>query len=151
MFAVITNYITMKTIIKIESKSKADIDLFFELLGGENISRSPDASPFEVKGTWTSLFELDFKALQKNVTIKNKKNKNVTKRKRVVKQDISRNSYLAATAGLYASSGMSMQKIADKMNKDGHKNSRGNKINKEQVQRWLKKYRAEEAKLLKQK
>jgi len=151
MFAVSTNYIIMKTTIKIQSDSKADIDLFFELLGGQNISRSPDASPFEVKGTWTSLFELDFKALQKNVTIKNKKNKNVTNRKRIVKQDISKNSYLSATAGLYASSGLSMQKVADKMNKEGHKNSRGNKINKEQVQRWLKKYRAEEAKLLKQK
>ena len=149
MFAVTTNYIIMKTIIKIQSESKADIDLFFELLGGENISRSPDCSPFEVKGTWTSLFELDFKALQKNVTIRNKKKKNVTKKKRLIKQDISKNSFLSATAGLYASGGMSMQKIADKMNKEGHKNSRGNKINKEQVQRWLKKYRAEEAKLMK--
>jgi len=139
----------MKTTIKIQSNSKEDIDLFFELLGGESISASPDCKPFEVKGTWTSLFEIDFKALHKNVTIKNKKNKNVTKRKRVLKQDTSKNPHLIGVAGLYASSGLSMAKIAEKMNKEGYKNSRGNEINKEQVQRWLKKYRDEEAKLLK--
>lgn len=137
----------MKTIIKIQSERKGDIELFFDLLDKSIVAKESDGEPFFAGGTYTSIFELDFKALQKIVTFK-KNIKNVTK---VVKQDNSKNVALSAVAGLYASNGMVMEKIAEKMNADGYTNSRGRKINKQQVFRLLKKYRKEEAKLLNRK
>ena len=142
----------MKTTIRIQSKSKEDIELFFDLTGKGVASKGSDTEAFYMKGVYTSIFELDFRGLQKIVTNKkNKKLKNVTKRNKPLKQDIKKNVSLSALVGLYYSTGMSMQKIAEKMNKEGHKNSRGNEINKQQVFRLLKKYQAEETKLLKKK
>jgi len=137
----------MKTVIKIQSKSKADIELFFELVPDVATKKS-SAKPFEVKGVYTSLFEVDFKGLQKNVTNK-KKNKNVTKKKKVLKQDTKKNVKLSGVVGLYRTSGLSYQKIADKMNKEGYTNSRGAKIDKQQVFRLYQKYQEEEIKLIK--
>jgi len=143
----------MKTMIKIQSKDKADIELFLELVPNVATKKS-NTEPFEVKGVYTSLFEVDFKALHKNVTFKRKKNNkknNVTKKKKVLKQDNKKNVKLSGVVGLYRTSGLSYQKIADKMNKEGYTNSRGSKIDKQQVFRLYQKYQQEEIKLLKRK
>ena len=135
--------------IRIQSDNKEDIELFFDLIGTGIVAKGSDAESFEGGGVHTSIFNLDFRGLQKAVTIKkSKKASNVTKRNRVLKQDNKKNVQLVGIVGLYASRGMSMAAIAAKMNKEGYKNSRGNDFNKQQVFRLLKKYRQEEAKLL---
>lgn len=126
-----------KTIITIQSADKRDIDLFFDLIGervGKRLQR------FEAKGTHTAMFEIDFRELQKIVT---NGNENVTK-----KQDLSKNSNLCAVVGLYRKSGLSFQKIADKLNAEGYTNSRNRKFNKMQVSRLYDKYMQETKKEL---
>lgn len=64
------------------------------------------------------------------------------------KQDATKNSSLSATVGLYRSNGATFQEIADKLNADGHTNSRNNSFNKMTVQRLFKKYQSEQKQLL---
>ena len=141
----------MSTVIRIQSDDKESIDLFFELLGKGIVAKGSDSESFEGGGVHTAIFKLDFKGLQKAVTIKKKrKTKNVTKpQKRPLKQDNKKNVKLTGVVGLYRSRGMSYQKIADKMNDDGYTNSRGLAICKQQVYRLYEKYKKEEIKLLK--
>jgi len=132
----------MKTVVRVQSEKKEDIDLYLELLSGS----AKKINRFDVEGLYTATFRVDFRALHKIVTNKS----NVTNIKgKVKKQDTSINKELSALVGLYKSNGKSLQVIADKLNKDGFTNSRGNKINKEQVNRLYKKYKAEAEKGLK--
>lgn len=141
----------MKTMIRIQSESKSDIELFFDLVEGV-ATKGSDTKPFEGGGVYTSVFEVDFKALHKNVTNKKKrKKKKVTKKNKVLKQDNKKNVKLSGIVGLYRSRGMSYQKIADKMNEEGYTNSRNLKIGKQQVFRLYEQYKQEEVKLLSKK
>lgn len=115
-----------KTVITIQSTDERDIDLFFTLLGDKV---GTEKKQWKNKRTHTCIFRLDFRELQKNVT--NKKD-NVTK-----KQNLSINKDLISRIELYRGNGLSFQRIADKMNAQGFKNSRGNKLNKMQVSRLL--------------
>lgn len=141
----------MTTTVRIQSDDKESIDLFFELLGKGIVAKGSDASTFEGGGVHTAIFKLDFKGLQKAVTNKNKsKAKIVTKKRyRIFKQDARKNVKLSGLVGLYRSNGMSYQKIADKLNKAGHTNSRGLKISRQQVYRLNEQYKKEQLKLLK--
>ena len=89
------------------------------------------------------MFTIDYRQLQKVVT---NGNKNVTK-----KQDLSVNKSLIARVGLYRNKGLSYQKIADKLNNEGFRTSRRNKLNRMQVMRLYKQYQDEGKKLLKKK
>ena len=116
------------------SKNQAEVDLYFSLLSN---SIAIDKTEFtHENGEIHTLFLMDFKKLQKTVTNKRKK---VT-----LKQDLSVNTELVARVGLYRNGGLSFQKIADKMNAEGFKSSRKNKLNKMQVHRLYQDYRAEE-------
>ena len=120
-----------KTIIKIESSRKGDIDTFFGILSdrvGDEIKRWDHA-----KGH-TCVFELNFKELKKCVGDKKLiVTKNVT-----VKQDNSKNKELAAKVKKYKDKGLSLAEIAAKLNSEGFTNSRGNEINRQQVYRLTK-------------
>lgn len=129
-----------KTIITIQSKDSRDIDLFFTLLG-DRVGKGK--KQFENDGTHTCMFTIDYRQLQKVVT---NGNKNVTK-----KQDLSVNKSLIARVGLYRNKGLSYQKIADKLNNEGFRTSRRNKLNRMQVMRLYKQYQDEGKKLLKKK
>lgn len=124
-----------KTLIKIESTDKRDIDLFFQLLPSVGIG----VQRFSQKGNNVAMFQLDFKKLHQLVT--NQRN--------ITKQDTSINTSLISIVGLYRNSGMTFQEIGDKMNEEGYTNSRGNQLNKMQVNRLYKKYEEEQKKLLK--
>ncbi len=136
----------MSTVIRIQSDDKESIDLFFELLGKGIVAKGSDSESFEGGGVHTAIFKLDFRGLQKVV----KKRKKIKKtRSRVFKQDVRKNVKLSGVVGLYRSRGMSFQKISDKMNADGYTNSRGLKMNRQQVYRLYEKYKKEEIELLK--
>lgn len=116
-----------KTLITIQSTKKADLDLFFQLLG-DRVGRGKQE--WDKDGNHTCMFTLNFKELQRVVT--NAKG-NVTK-----KQDLSINKELIKRVKRYRKSGLSFQKVADKLNSEGFKNSRGNKLNRMQVCRMAK-------------
>jgi len=118
--------------VHIQSSDPAEIDLFFRLLSKKV---AIEETSFEAKGEQHSLFLMDFKELQKCVTIKRK---NVT-----LKQNLEVNPELIANIGLLRASGLSFQKVANKLNDRGFKNSRGNKLNRMQVIRLHKKYESE--------
>lgn len=117
------------------SKTGEDqIDLFFTLLSK---SIAINKSQFtKDDGEAHAVFDLDFNKLQKTVTNKRKK---VT-----LKQDLSVNGELSARIGLYRKNGLSFQKIADKMNLEGFKTSRKNKLNRMQVLRLYRDYEKEQ-------
>lgn len=64
------------------------------------------------------------------------------------KQDTTKNRSLVAMVGLYRSSGLSLQKIADKLNGEGLTNSRNNPFNKMQIKRLYDLYLKEQKDLL---
>lgn len=123
------------------SNKKDEIELFFTLLSKTIAINKTQFTKDD--GEVHAIFDMDFKKLQRTVTNKRKK---VT-----LKQDLSVNAKLAARVGLYRSNGLSFQKIADKMNREGFRNSRKNKLNKMQVQRFYKEYQKEVKSELKKK
>ena len=116
--------------VHIQSDNEEEIKLFFSLLS-ESIAI--ELETFEAKGKHNAMFQLDFRELQKLVT--NQTN--------VTKQDININSTLIGVIGLYRSQGQTFEEIAERMNKEGYRNSRNNKLNKMQVNRLYKKYQEE--------
>ena len=124
--------------VKIQSNLKNDLELYFRLLPNVAIG----VQEFEQDGTHTAMFTIDFKELHKVVT--KKENVTITPNK----QDLSVNANLVGLVGLYRNNGTSFQKIADRLNKDGYKTSRGGKLNKMQVSRLYEKYLKESNKKL---
>ena len=88
------------------------------------------------------------RALKKEKKLLQEKIECLENGEKIVKQDNSKNAQLIAIIGLYRSAGMSFQTIADKLNTEGHTNSRGNAFNKMTVQRLFKKYEVEQQLLL---
>lgn len=147
--------------IHLQTSRKDDIELFFYLLPNITI----DLKEFEAKGVYNAIFQANFYKIKEVVTIK----ENVTGVKQVIeqeeikrlkkeneklraeiqrisspKQDTRKNVELSAIIGLYHSSGLSLQSIAEKLNKEGRTNSRNKPFNKMTVQRLLKKYKQEQ-------
>jgi len=127
-------YNMAKTIVTVQSKDKRDIELFFDLLG-DNVGKGVKA--WEHDGKHTSMFVFDFRALQKNL-----KSKRVNEEVKIVevevlkkKQDLTKNKELEKNIKKYRRKGLSFGKIADKMNAEGFRSSRGNKLNRMTVYR----------------
>ena len=122
--------------IHLQAKTQKEIAQFFELLS-PSIATSLKES--KTNNQYHTIFELDFAALQQRIEQRRKK------------QDITINKNLIGVIGLYRVSGNSFQVIADKMNNEGYRNSRGRLLNKTQVRRLHQQYLEEVASVAKRK
>jgi len=132
-----------KTIITLQSKDKRDLELFFDILDPSIAKGLKQWESDKVNETGdkhkvhTSIFSLDFKALRKYL-----KEKRVEVEVEVEvlkkKQDLSKNKALIEKIKEYREKGFSFSKIADEMNMEGLRNSRGNRFNKMTVSRLFK-------------
>ena len=116
--------------IHLQAKTQKEITQFFELLS-PSIATSLKES--KTHNQYHTTFELDFAALQQRIERRNRK------------QDTTVNKNLIGVIGLYRAAGNSFQAIADKMNGEGYRNSRGLLLNKTQVRRLHQQYLEEVA------
>ena len=122
--------------IHLQASNQQEITQFFELLS-PSIATSLQES--ETSNEYHATFELDFAALQQRIEQRRRK------------QDTTVNKNLIGVIGLYRASGNSFQAIADKMNNEGYRNSRGRLLNKTQVRRLHQQYLEEVASVAKRK
>lgn len=111
--------------IHLQASNQQEITQFFELLSPSIATQLQEA---KTSNEYHAIFELDFAALQQR--IQRQRNK----------QDVTVNKNLIGVIGLYRASGTSFQGIADKMNEEGYRNSRGLLLNKTQVRRLHQQY-----------
>lgn len=122
--------------IHLQASNQQEISQFFDLLSPSIATRLQES---KTSNQYHATFELDFAALQQRIE------------QRRQKQDTTINKNLIGVIGLYRASGNSFQAIADKMNDEGYRNSRGRLLNKTQVRRLHQQYLKEAASMAKRK